>query len=569
MRALPTDPAAAGISAERMHALLTELCALGRKLPGSPAEAAACDIITRELAAAGVARQVHQFDAFIGWPTRSGVTLLGASPREIAATGVGMAAGTPPEGIVAPTADLAADVAPAGRIALTDGLPRYDTVMAAQRAGAVGLVAISHGHERHYVQASPIWGAPTGAAELAMLPQIPVVQVSREDGALLRAHVGAEVRLVAEARREWRTVRMPVAGIPGESPYFVLLGAHYCTWGAGATDNIAAVVMLIELARLFAAAPRRRHGLRLAFWTGHEQGGYAGSSWYADNHWAELRDRAIVYFNVDIVGVRGGTTKALRNTTAELYGFAARVLEATVGPLPESERDFVAHALRRQDKYVPHTRSARNSDQSFSGIGLSSLQVSAFLPAASAEHMPGSGLAWWWQTEEDTPERCDPAVLATDALIHHNLLSGLTAAGILPLDLVGTADDVLASLREYAEAAPELPEIGWLQRLAEELRAAAAALASRPVTDAAARNALLLRVTRLLNPVLHHARSSHDYDLGRASRMLPGLAPALGLTSLPPDEARMARVVLRRRANRIADALEAATAALRIPDTRN
>ncbi|GGJ42961.1 M28 family peptidase [Neoroseomonas lacus] len=565
-RTLPTDPAAAGISAERMHALLTELCAFGRKLPGSPAETAACAIITRELAAAGVAHQVHEFDAFIGWPARSGVTLFGAAPREIAATGVGMAAGTPPEGVAAPIAE---GTALAGRIALIEGLPRYDAVMAAQRAGAVGVVAISHGPERHYVQTSPIWGAPTSAAEVAMLPAIPVVQVAQEDGALLRAHPGTEIRLVAEAQREWRPVRMPVAEIPGETPHFVMLGAHYCTWGAGATDNLAAVVMLIELARLFAAAPRRRHGIRFAFWTGHEQGGYAGSSWYADHHWAELRDRAIAYFNVDIVGVRGGTTKALRNTTAELHGFAADVLEATVGPMPDSEKDFVAHALRRQDKYVPATRSARNSDQSFCGIGVSSLQVSAFLPASSAEHMPGSGLAWWWQTEEDTPDRCDPAVLATDALIHHNLLSELTAAETLPLDLVAMLDDVLASLREYAEAAPDLTEIPLLRSLADEVRAAAAALASQPVADAAARNGLLLRVTRLLNPVLHHARSNHDYDFGRASRMLPGLALALGLAGSAPDEARMARVALRRRANRIADALQAAAATLHAPGTRN
>lgn len=562
---LPTDPAARGIDAARMQALLTQLCALGRKLPGSDAEKAACAIITRELAAAGVAATVHEFDAFIGWPTRSGVTLLGDTPREIAATGVGMVAGTPAEGIVAPLAEGPA----AGRIALIDGLPRYDAVMAAQRAGAVGVVAVSHGHERHYVQASPIWGAPTGTADLALLPQIPVVQVSNEDGALLRAHPGAEIRLVAEARREWRPVRMPVAEIPGESAHFVMLGAHYCTWGAGATDNLAAVVMLIELARLFAAAPRRKHGLRVAFWTGHEQGGYAGSSWYADHHWAALRDHAIAYFNVDIVGVRGGTTKALRNTTAELHGIAAQVLEATVGPLPDSERDFVAHALRRQDKYVPPTRSARNSDQSFCGIGVSSLQVSAFLPAASPDHMPGSGLAWWWQTEEDTPDRCDPAVLAQDTLIHHNLVSTLTGAEILPLDLVAMADDVLASLREYAEAAPDLAEIPWLQVLAEQVRTAAIALADQATPDAAARNALLLQVTRLLNPILYHGRSNHDYDLGRASRLLPGLAPALGLAALPADEARMARVVLRRRANRIADALQAALNALRASPSGN
>lgn len=547
-----TDPATAGISAERMMRVLGELCAPGRKLPGSEAERAACDVITRELSEAGVSHQVHVFDAFIGWPTRSLVTLEG---QEIAATGVGMAASTPPEGIVARTAagnDLA------GRIALVDGLPRYDAAMAAQRAGAVGLIGISNGPQRHYVIASPFWGGPTGAADMALLPSIPMVQVSAEDGARLRAKLGSEVRLVAEAQREWRTVRMPIAEIPGESPYFVLLGAHYCTWADGATDNLAAGAMLLEMARLLSQGPKPKHGLRLAWWTGHEQGSYAGSAWYADQHWAELREHAIAYVNVDIIGVRGSTTKALRNTTAELHDFAAAILQETAGPFPKGERAFVDRALARQDKYVPATRSARNSDQSFCGIGLSGTQVSAFLPEASPEHMPHSGLPWWWQTEQDTLDRCDPAVLTEDALIHLNLLRALTSAEVFPLNVTAMLDDVLDSLREYAEAAPHLGEIPWLQGLAEKARIAAAALMARPVDDVEARNTLLLRVTRLLNPVLHHARSDYEFDLGRASRLLPGLAPALTLGQLGPDESRMAHAVLRRRANRIADALTAA-----------
>ena len=76
----------------------------------------------------------------------------------------------------------------------------------------------------------------------------------------------------------------------------------------------------------------------------------------------------------------------------------AAVLEATVGPLPPEEDEFVRRALKRQDKYIDPRRPARNSDQSFCGIGLSSAQVSAFLPAKSPDHMPNSGLPWWWQT---------------------------------------------------------------------------------------------------------------------------------------------------------------------------
>ena len=552
---VPTQPETVGISGERMHRIVADLCAMGRKLPGSPAEAQACAYITEQLAKIGLTADVHQFDAMIAWPEHTEVTLLQPTPRPIQATGVGFAAASPPDGVVAALADGQDQ---AGRIVLLDGLPRYDGVMAAQRAGAVGVIAISHGPERHYVQTSPIWGGPTSAADLALLPAIPVAQVSHEDGAVLRAAAaaGTQVRLLADARREWRHVPMPTVEIPGREPHFVLLGAHYCTWGDGATDNLAGVALLLELARLFATAPEKpRYGVRFAWWTGHEQGGYAGSSWYSDHFRTELYDNAIAYLNVDIVGTAGATTKALRNTTAELSDYATTVLEATVGKLPAEEETFVQKALKRADKYINPRRSARNSDQSFSGIGLSTAQVSSFLPAASPDHMPNSGLAWWWQTDQDTADRCDPVILAADTLIYHNLIAGLADTPTLPLNLAATAGDVLASLREYREAAPDLAELKWLTDLAERFHAAAEALNAQAPTNPTQRNALLLRVARLVNPVLHHARSDFDFDIGRTSRMLPGLAPALTLATLSPDAANMAKIVLRRQANRIAHSL--------------
>ena len=172
MTTLPTDPAAAGISADRLHGMVSGLSALGRKLPGSPAEQAACDGIVRFLAEAGLAAEVHEFPAYIGWPERTALTLLGPQRRAVAATGVSFAAATPAGGVRARIADQAAGQDVAGRIALVDGLPRYDACMAAARAGAVALIAVSHGPERHYVQTSPIWGAPTSPNDVALLPPI-------------------------------------------------------------------------------------------------------------------------------------------------------------------------------------------------------------------------------------------------------------------------------------------------------------------------------------------------------------------------------------------------------------
>lgn len=535
------------MSGEQLAADVAALSALGRKLPGSPAGEAACDHICARLAALGVAHEALAFDAFLGWPVRSEVLAAGL---RLEASGVAFGFDTGPEGVVGRLVDCGRGALPDrldGAIALVDGMPRHGLLQAAAAAGAVGVITVSPGMQRHFMAASPIWGAPTSADDLALLPTIPAVQVARQDGKALRAAGPVEATLIAETRREWRTARMPVADIPGREKPFLLIGAHYDSWVQGSTDNAAGVAVLLDLARRYAKA-EPRFGLRLAWWTGHEQGVYAGSSWYADHAWQELHEQAIGYLNVDIVGVAGATTKAVRNTSAELADYVTRTVARHAGSLPPAEDAYVRRALRRADRYVDPRRPARNSDQSFQGIGLSSLQVSSFPPGTSPDHLPDSGLAWWWHTEHDTPERCEPAVLTADAALHHALVEGLVNAPALPFDLAAMAQDILAGLREYEEAAPGLEGLADLDERARRLAGFASARRGLP-------DEVLLRVAKLLNPVMFHARSEFGYDLGRDSRLLPGLAPALEFARLDADAARMARVGLRRQVNRIRQAL--------------
>ncbi|MGO4404435.1 M28 family peptidase [Bosea sp. RAF48] len=545
-----SDPAAAGISSERLKQTVATLAALGRKLPGSDSANAACRHICEQLTALGVSNEVLELDAFVSWPVSASLTVgnkvLPANGSAFTTSANGLT------GRVTRSLELE-DLK--GAFLLIDGLPRCDACISAQRAGALGVIAISHGPQRHYVQASPLWGAPTCPDDLALLPTVPAIQVSRDDAAVLEQAVaeGSQVTMASEIRTEWRAAKQPVAEIEGREPAYVLLGAHYCTWGDGATDNTAGVALLIELARLMKQLPKPRYGIKFAFWTGHEQGGYAGSSWYADAFRDSLYRDAIAYLNVDIVGSRGGTTKALRNTTAELADYVRQVLDGTVGKQTPEEEEFVDRSVKRLDPYIDPRRSARNSDQSFSGIGLATAQVSAFLPAASPEHLHGSGLAWWWHTDQDTIEHMDADVLAVDTLIYRNLVEGLVDAPALPFRPGAMVGDVLAGLRAYREAAPDLDDIARLTGLAERL---ADALANWTPTGADDRS--LLRLGRHLNPVLYHARSAFEFDLGRASRILPGLAPVLTLNRLDADAYRMARVQLRQRANRIAHGLSEA-----------
>jgi hypothetical protein len=105
-----------------------------------------------------------------------------------------------------------------------------------------------------------------------------------------------------------------VAELPGGDPRLagevVMLGAHLDSWhaGTGATDNGAGVAVMMEAMRVLKATgvPLRRT-VRLALWTGEEQG-LLGSQAYAARHFGDpatgrataAHARLSAYFNLDL-----------------------------------------------------------------------------------------------------------------------------------------------------------------------------------------------------------------------------------------------------------------------------
>jgi hypothetical protein len=101
-----------------------------------------------------------------------------------------------------------------------------------------------------------------------------------------------------------------IADIPGADPVLkdeiVMLGAHLDSWhtATGATDNADGVAEVMEAFRIIKASglqPRRT--LRLAIWSGEEEGLY-GSQHYVTDHLAgdahkSEREKMDVYFNID------------------------------------------------------------------------------------------------------------------------------------------------------------------------------------------------------------------------------------------------------------------------------
>jgi Zn-dependent M28 family amino/carboxypeptidase len=178
-----------------------------------------------------------------------------------------------------------------------------NAVMAlAEEEGSVAVLRISsrdHGVIRGGSAGSRQVGAPEG---------LPHVALSREKYNQIYRNVtgGVPVELELMVRNRFyeddpRESNV-FAEIPGsdKAEELVMLGAHFDSWhmGGGATDNAAGSVVMMEAMRILKALgvqPRRT--IRIALWSGEEQG-LLGSRAWVENH-PELHGRISAYVNLD------------------------------------------------------------------------------------------------------------------------------------------------------------------------------------------------------------------------------------------------------------------------------
>jgi len=101
-----------------------------------------------------------------------------------------------------------------------------------------------------------------------------------------------------------------LAELPGSDPAVkdevVMIGGHLDCWhsGVGAADNADGATTVMEAMRILkAAAPRPRRTIRVAVWSGEEQGLYGSKAWVAQHLAGDAnrveREKFDVYFNVD------------------------------------------------------------------------------------------------------------------------------------------------------------------------------------------------------------------------------------------------------------------------------
>ncbi len=119
-----------------------------------------------------------------------------------------------------------------------------------------------------------------------------------ESGHPVELEMGVRTTFFADDLQQYNTL----ADLPGtdKADEYVMIGAHLDSWhmGGGATDNAAGSIVMMEAMRILktlGVQPRRT--IRIALWSGEEQGLLGSRNWVANHE--ELHDRISAYLNVD------------------------------------------------------------------------------------------------------------------------------------------------------------------------------------------------------------------------------------------------------------------------------
>ena len=529
---------------------------------GSPGENAAIDTIVATLEAHGVPVVVHELSAYASDPVSATVSIPGTdfSPAAITMAYSAASSGTVGEVVDMGTlADLprlevgtgerlviegeefGADLPDlTGRIAVVDGQPRNVPTIALERMGAAAVVFVNPEERLNELIVTSTWGSPS-LMNHHRLPRIPVAQIMRSAGEELRARMAAgpvELRVEVEVATGWKPMRLAVAtiepaGVEG-APY-VLLGGHIDGWHHGATDEAASNAAMLSLALAFHdVRDQLRHGLVVAWWPGHSNARYAGSTWFADEFFTDLRTRGLAYMNIDGVGQMGARRFGASASEA-FQPFATRVVAETQGT------------------EISPSRPGRNSDQIFNGVGLPLIQF-------NHTRLAEDGGYWWWHTTEDTYDKIDGNVLKTDTDIYVHALAEMLAGARYPVSLTAQVEALGAAIAARDEAARGALQLDrHLGDRMEQLREVAADLDER--ADAGAIGPVdQVAFLRPLHRVMYVPLNDYHPDPGVTLGPLPGLAPARILVDeeAGSDRRGFALPVLVRERNRVVEAVDEA-----------
>jgi len=432
-------------------------------------------------------------------------------------------------------------------------------VIDVMKAGALAGIFINPGEAIHESIVTTIWGTPDVDSRDRQ-PAIPVLGVNNADGMelIVIAKQGGRVAIATEVDTGWRPIPILVAEIPGAlvPDEYVLLHGHLDSWHVGVGDNATGDATMLELARVFwQHRTKLARSLKIAWWSGHSHGRYAGSTWYADTFGIKLARGCVAQVNCDSPGCRWATTFNELTVMSETDPFVQTVIQETAGITPQTERP------------------ARAGDYSFNGIGLSSFYMlsSTMSPEARKKKgfygVGGCGANIAWHTESDTLEIADQDNLLRDMRVYGASILRVLNSPLLPFDWRATTNEFITTLNRYQAAAGDafdfslsIDEVNTLAGDLDRFYAAAPVDAAPNSSVARTFNRVQRHLARVLVPVNYSRTTPFHHDPAMEIPPLPDLAPALALGRAKDDvnERGILTTSLIRGQNRLIWALEQA-----------
>jgi len=542
------------------------------RMSGSDEELESLKYVKKVLAKYGFKVTEYRPEAYIGEPKSAGLLTLTPESKEINGVTAALAPSTPPSGTDAEVVFVGAgseaefnkkDVR--GKLVLVKELAEPEIAKRADNHGAVGQIFIND-YYAHEGIVSVVWGTPK-LETASLLPATPCISITEKDGDYLLQLLDkgkVTARLRTESLRGWRKIPVLTADLPGrlERDRFVLFAGHIDSWHYGAMDNGSANSIMLEVARILSEHKKDlRRGIRLAFWSGHSHGRYAGSTWYADNFWLDLEKNCVAHVYTDSAGAKGATV----------------LTEASV--MPETN-DLASSIVKRVTKQNLSGRGfSRAGDQSFWGIGIPSIfMLISEIPVEAGKKNPDlrtvalfgpspTGLGWWWHTPEDTEDKIDPENLKRDATVYALVTFALCSKQIIPLNYEKAAEKLKQTLIELQQAGngtfdlhPLIAQATKLVVTTRKFNARIQRTKSNDKTRIEVYNKTIMRLSRILVPITQTRVGRYDHDLAIPIPPLPSLDPIRKLAELERDsnEFKFLYNGLRRSANQVVDALDKA-----------
>ena len=398
----------------------------------------------------------------------------------------------------------------AGKIVLTYE-SSFSFACEAKAAGALGILTIWRADLAHHGTLGGVWGTPEPEDLKYHYPRIPFAEICRNDGEelkelCLKSSEPVMVCLDVEMDDGILPSMMPVARIEGKSKKFVLVSGHYDSWYEGVTDNGVANAAMMEMARVFKEnQDKLERSVVFAWWSGHSDGRYSGSTWYYDHHWEELNEDCVAHINMDICGCKG----------SDLVGFNTSMLEGEA---------FAKEFLREfnDEEPIPPVPMARFADQTFWGANV----PFAIMPKFSKKDKV---IFYWWHTKEDTFDKVDPAIVLRDARVIAKLAAIFANIDRLPADMSGFVDIMESRLRVIEgklsadfDLSPVYPAV---EKLKETVVRFEKALENQTDTDDS-----IIKVAGEMIRIAYTASSQYHQDPATEGPMFPALSMAMGLT---------------------------------------